>query len=58
MLTSSFSPEQHTVNFPGLPSLTIQLDDFVPGARKSFLPGNQDYLDIAVAQGAGRKITC
>lgn len=55
LLTSSFSPEEHLVNFPDLPSLTIRVDDYVPGARKSFLSGNQDYLDIAVALGSGRK---
>lgn len=55
LLTSSFSPEEELVNFPNLPPLTIRLDQYVAGARKSFESGDQDYLDIAVALGAGRK---
>ncbi len=55
LLTESFNPEAMQVALPDLPSLTIRMEAYLPGAKKSFQPGTQDYLDIALAQGSGRK---
>lgn len=44
-----------TVSLPFQDQLSVNITRYIPHAKPEFMPGEQDYLDMAVTMGSGRE---